>query len=43
MNIRFTHESRDSTIKKYPDNAKFAAFLSQLNDFKHQLQGQQPG
>ena len=26
-------------LKKYPDNANFSSFLSQVNDFKHKLKG----
>lgn len=35
LGLRLLHHA----LKKYPDNPKFAAFLSQLNDFKHQLKG----
>lgn len=35
LGLRLMHHA----LKKYPDNEKFAAFLAQLNDFKHQLKG----
>lgn len=38
LGLRLMHHA----LKKYPDNAKFAAFLGQLNDFKHQLKGDKP-
>ena len=33
LGMRLLHHA----LKKYPDNADFAAFLQQLNDFKHKL------
>lgn len=35
VGMRLLHHA----LKKYPDNADFATFLSQLNDFKHKLKG----
>lgn len=35
LGLRLLHHA----LKKYPDNADFASFLSQLNDFKHKLKG----
>lgn len=35
LGMRLLHHA----LKKYPDNADFAAFLGQLNDFKHKLKG----
>lgn len=35
VGMRLLHHA----LKKYPDNAAFAAFLAQLDDFKHQLKG----
>ncbi|MCM1223838.1 MAG: DUF3861 family protein [Lachnospiraceae bacterium] len=35
LGMRLLHHA----LKKYPDNAQFAAFLAQLDDFKHQLKG----
>lgn len=35
LGIRLLHHA----LKKYPDNELFAAFLGQLNDFKHALKG----
>lgn len=35
LGVRLLHHA----LKKYPDNAEFASFLSQLNDFKHKLKG----
>lgn len=35
LGMRLLHHA----LKKYPDNAAFASFLNQLNDFKHQLKG----
>ncbi|MCM1504664.1 MAG: DUF3861 family protein [Muribaculum sp.] len=39
LGMRLLHHA----LKKYPDNADFAAFLSQLNDFKHKLKGKDCG
>lgn len=36
LGMRLLHHA----LKKYPDNAVFAAFLNQLNDFKHALKGE---
>lgn len=33
VGLRLLHHA----LKKYPDNAEFAAFLAKLDDFKHQL------
>jgi len=33
LGLRLLHHA----LKKYPDNAAFASFLAQLNDFKHTL------
>lgn len=38
LGMRLLHHA----LKKYPDNADFAAFLAQLNDFKHKLKGNDP-
>lgn len=35
LGLRLMHHA----LKKYPDNALFAGFLAQLNDFKHALKG----
>ncbi len=35
LGLRLLHHA----LKKYPDNADFAAFLAQLDDFKHKLKG----
>lgn len=35
LGMRLLHHA----LKKYPDNAAFAAFLAKLNDFKHELKG----
>ncbi|MCM1005447.1 MAG: DUF3861 family protein [Prevotella sp.] len=35
VGLRLLHHA----LKKYPDNAVFAGFLKQLNDFKHSLKG----
>ncbi len=35
LGMRLLHHA----LKKYPDNAKFAAFLTQLDGFKQQLKG----
>lgn len=35
VGMRLLHHA----LKKYPDNADFAAFLAQLNYFKHKLKG----
>ena len=35
LGLRLMHHA----LKKYPDNAVFANFLNQLNDFKHALKG----
>lgn len=39
LGMRLLHH----VLKKYPEKADFAAFLSQLNDFKHQLKGKECG
>lgn len=39
LGMRLLHHA----LKKYPDNADFAAFLNQLNDFKHKLKGNDCG
>ena len=39
LGMRLLHHA----LKKNPDNEKFAAFLNQLNDFKHQLKGNDCG
>ncbi|MCM1349200.1 MAG: DUF3861 family protein [Firmicutes bacterium] len=35
LGMRLLHHA----LKKYPDDAEFAAFFKQLDDFKHQLKG----
>ncbi|MCM1138318.1 MAG: DUF3861 family protein [Duncaniella sp.] len=35
LGMRLLHHA----LKKYPDNADFASFLTQLDDFKHKLKG----
>ncbi|MCM1076967.1 MAG: DUF3861 family protein [Bacteroides sp.] len=35
LGMRLLHHA----LKKYPEKAEFAAFLAQLNDFKHKLKG----
>ncbi|MCM1028144.1 MAG: DUF3861 family protein [Pseudoflavonifractor sp.] len=35
VGMRLLHHA----LKKYPGNADFAAFLAQLDDFKHKLKG----
>lgn len=35
LGMRLLHHA----LKKYPDNDDFAAFLGQLDDFKHKLKG----
>lgn len=35
LGMRLLHH----VLKKYPDNERFAAFLPQLNEFKHALKG----
>ncbi|MCM1377118.1 MAG: DUF3861 family protein [Clostridium sp.] len=35
VGLRLLHHA----LKKYPDNADFATFLAQLDDFKHKLKG----
>lgn len=37
LGMRLLHHA----LKKYPENIEFAEFLTKLDDFKHQLKGQE--